>query len=576
MIFTSLRSSLDIEKSLKKERDFPLGTIRNWADGRHIKFDDTPNTDNWMLVPDPGYLETLSEKMDEIGKACVRHDKPISGELLLDHIIDEFYQKRSDFGRPKFLAQDFKKYGWGKTPFYGFSNVFIWEKTKRKAEEKRQKKYAELNAKRKAEGLRPLELEPLEVNEVSIEEIEELRAIIYKAQKQLEKGFDFDDPEQATLYEQVITFSDDLKDRTIKYQGFKKVREGVRDYKKLLNTVFEDNWGVRVTVSKIIDDSFKDYISRHKEEIREEAGREQQEMFGVSIDAPTDEFYKKIKEKVFSASDPEEYPFSEICYLRYVLVLKKDLDGQWAPKSLSAIENFERTMLALPPGHLLENEHFKQLDNHGYSGGQHGGYAFYSPAERKISLSDQVLGYASSKGDLTNPDEFNSVLAHEIGHAVSRKFRDTNSYEYKVFTYLCGWDNRQQSLESTAGQHKVKREGSRAYIELISDYAHQSREEAFAEYYSFYWLNKKSIDNWLKTGDVSHLKKRSGTIERKSVVKRGASVFIKSEGLTYRNSFVPWQVIVQNKPMLQIMKRFVFENEKIIKAIENSFSTLRK
>jgi hypothetical protein len=160
----------------------------------------------------------------------------------------------------------------------------------------------------------------------------------------------------------------------------------------------------------------------------------------------------------------------------------------------------------------------KYITNRDYKGGPHGGYAWYAPSERRINLSALCVERGAVWGQLDKSTEFRSVMFHEIGHAVSQKLRREASYDYRKFAVECGWSYAQPEFreglqkEKHMGSNKIPRRGSNSSNTLLTSYSATSPEEAFAEYYSFYNLNKPAIDRFFETKDRRHLRQEKQTV----------------------------------------------------------------
>lgn len=212
----------------------------------------------------------------------------------------------------------------------------------------------------------------------------------------------------------------------------------------------------------------------------------------------------------------ESANFKDLIYLRFMKHFGKRVEGDWAIDHLPAIQNMENIIHELPDGHFLTNDYLTIVTNKDYQGGNHGGYAWYNGGERRINLSAECVNSGSVFGVLENPTEFKSVMLHEIGHSVSQKFGRDRTYDYRKFAVECGWTYTSKELRAgltaTGEQRAIPRTGSNNDVRLISDYAGTSPEEAFAEYYSFYGLNKDKIDKFLKTGDRKYIEAETRVI----------------------------------------------------------------
>lgn len=221
----------------------------------------------------------------------------------------------------------------------------------------------------------------------------------------------------------------------------------------------------------------------------------------------------QIKEQIYGQS----YPFEELLLLRFEAKYGFNFEGQWPSSMLPSIFNFEKLINKIPKGHCITNPELKTFANDSY--GSNKSYAHYNSRDRKIFLSKDLITKAGKYGELSDSEEFDNVLAHEIGHAVSYRLGRSGNNEYKKFVVACGWSWSQpalkQGLEHATGEDKdIPREGSQSHVELLTSYAHKSPEEAFAEHYSFYTNNKEAIDKWLDSGDNSHIQKSQKSIAK--------------------------------------------------------------
>ena len=228
----------------------------------------------------------------------------------------------------------------------------------------------------------------------------------------------------------------------------------------------------------------------------------------------------EIDLKLAPEYDERVSDFKQLIYLRFMKRYDKVVDGEWAFETLPAIHNLEKLMNELPDGHCKTNEQLKYITNRDYKGGPHGGYAWYAPSERRINLSALCVERGAVWGQLDKSTEFRSVMFHEIGHAVSQKLRREASYDYRKFAVECGWSYAQPEFreglqkEKHMGSNKIPRRGSNSSNTLLTSYSATSPEEAFAEYYSFYNLNKPAIDRFFETKDRRHLRQEKQTVIR--------------------------------------------------------------
>jgi len=209
--------------------------------------------------------------------------------------------------------------------------------------------------------------------------------------------------------------------------------------------------------------------------------------------------------------------FKPVLQMRFNSKYKKQLTGDWNKSNINALETIEKLIDTLPKGHIVNNSNLTTIQ---YDNEYTKTYAFYDPNNKKIQFSPDCLRATSKVSNIDATDHFASVVVHEMGHAVSKKLDRYGSQEYRKFANQCGWSYKEERTKdnATGDDIRIPRNGSNSGIKLITDYAHVSPEEAFAEYYSFYHLNKKSIDSYLDTGDSDIIKTHS----QKFVTKQSA------------------------------------------------------
>lgn len=223
--------------------------------------------------------------------------------------------------------------------------------------------------------------------------------------------------------------------------------------------------------------------------------------------------YKKDIEKLIASRTATDIDIP--MKIRFTQLYNKGLVGLWSPYEVNVLKSFEKTLNFLPDGHFKTNNRIENLQKEG-SFANSNSYAHYSSGEGAIFFSDSCANEATSRIDLNSGQEFPSVLMHEIGHGVSQKLHNSRSLPYRKFGYECGWswtqfegNAGQKKLFTTDGGKDVERLGPLSQRGLITEYAHKSPEEAFAEYYSVYSQYKKEIDHFLETGDPKRLKQKT-------------------------------------------------------------------
>ena len=392
---------------------------------------------------------------------------------------------------------------------------------------------------------------------MDVSEANDLKGVVERTYNQLLKGLNFEGTEKE-VYNAAKQVADSLP---MEYERLGIKREAREKAIAAINAQFSDNWGLRESFKSYIDDKYSDYIRKYKNQIYKDEAASQEKLFGIKLDADPDKFYPKLYEKVgedilaqksIKWSDirnnykgrvvflengkkfeigkdsllddndesqireqlfPPKYPYKELIQLRFEVKYGKVIEGNWPVNTLMAIHNIENIMNGLPDGHFLTNKNISLITNTTYRGGENGGYAWYASKEKRINLSEDCVSSVQMYGKLSNPEEFNCVMAHEIGHAVSDKFGRDGNLLYKQFVVACGWSYQQKPIkegkQATGSDEDIKREGSNQDIRLITQYAQKSPEEAFAEYYSFYYNNKKLIDHWLESGNDTLLKHKT-------------------------------------------------------------------
>jgi len=450
-----------------------------------------------------------------------------------------------------------------------------------------------LTAEEKKEIRAKVRAEYKEVENVfTIEKAQALYKLTVDTLDKLREGTDFKDPLLKEAYGKFKGLADSIPGE---YLPLKDKRRIYANAFATLEEHFNDNWGVYESGKNYLENKFQEYVKKYADEIRDANLQSQFEEFGVSIDMPTDEFYNKIYEKLSDSKASYNYladfvgekilmkfdrkyesclltqdvdgefiiateggsrynlirglqqeifelsaayknmsNFKELIYLRFVDKYGKRIEGDWKVEHLPAIHNMELMVDTLPDGHFLNNEDLMLITNQDYEGGTHGGYAWYSPMEKRINLSSACVERSSKWGVLAKPSEFNSVILHEIGHAVSMRLGRTNYYDYKKFVVECGWTYQSPALrhnggEATGNDKDTPRTGSNGSISLMTGYAHKSPEESFAEYYSLYANNKKAIDNYLRTNKPSFLESHQRTTPPHQVLKVNVGEAIRSQ-----------------------------------------------
>lgn len=507
-------------------KTYPVGTIREWQSGWVIKAHDPmqPFSGGWIPLKTSPQLEEIGINCDHLASSIKNYKLPINGEKFLDHEINEF---RDDNGKKIFTADSFKKYegfyGAGRYAFRNeFSRLFMQNDMQLKEEinsalvraniEKGgDRKTCALTEEEKSKIRDSVKSTFKELNNpFTVDSANKLYGIVKRVKDQLEEGFDFKDASQKAVYEEFVNAADSIP---IVYDKIKVKRELKNRMVSIIDEKFSNNWGVCESCKDYINKKFDEYVKKYSDQISKDTVDEQMERFGVTIDMEPNEFYQRIYDKIDVEIDKDDGSFKDLVYLRFLKKYGKSVDGNWSLNNLPALQNLENIILELPEGHFLKNDKIMLITNKDYSGGDSRGYAWYDSFDKRINLSSDCIKKGSVFGVLKDPDEFRATLFHEIGHSVSEKLGRNNFYDYRKFAVECGWTYQSPELRAgmtaTGGDKDIPRTGSNGNIRLITSYAHKSPEEAFAEYYSFYNLQKQDIDKFLDTGNDSFLKKNT-------------------------------------------------------------------
>jgi hypothetical protein len=494
----------------------PVGTIRQWEQGFVIKASDsTLFSSGWIPLETSPEFEELGSRLDGLARNILNKKIPIDGELYLDHEIEEFQED----GENIFQPDDFKKYeGFSGAGRYSFRNEFSRRFMARKIalhdaiqaafEQANDSDSKDTLTKEQKAEIRTRVREDFKNNDppFTIETANKLGSIVERVHDHLKQGLTFEGKDKE-VYEKAVSIIESLPE---KYERISVKKKQKKEAIEMINEQFKDNWAVRESFKKKADEEYQDYMRKFRKNIFDDEVEDQQKTFGVKLNAPTEQFYKKLYSTLAKAKNKDDYPFAELLEIRFAVMYQKELVGDWQAEILPAIEIIEKQLHELPSGHFYTN---KSLQSIRHSDRSSEGYAHYNPRDRQIMLSANLTSQSDSLwSKFDGSDHFKNVLLHEIGHAVSMKLGGWNSMNYKQFVKHCGWSWNQDELrhgkyQNTGDNPDQIREGSYSHISLLTKYAHKSPEEAFAEYYSFYATHKKEIDRWFDKGDIKALEK---------------------------------------------------------------------
>lgn len=591
-------------KRLLREGKFPVGTIRTWKIGDAIKTDEK----TWTLIEIPDDIHAIGKRIQSLVLDIHRNNDPIKGKLVVDHVLEEYFSKEELAGGEYY-----------RTDMFG--NFIAWE-----VDAGIYKEWITQWINKTEDKFIPFQ---------TLQQIER-DLIKYKELSRTAGGLDTDDRK---IY---LGLMKRIKEIPEEYIPFPIMSSNIKVLVKAMSK-FKDNFIINTALTLSLKENFDEFLKNYHDQIIKDEGIRVVEEAGTKIDSSPHEFYKKIIKQLEKNKDSIDYTqnsfitkyekeiielaINAALELRYekALGLKLEHDSTliWNEDNIPALQNFELFATEVPIGHIINNPYLKTIVNKDYEGKYGGdGYAFYAVDKKSINFSKRALDSSRMRGNLKVADEFNSVLAHESGHAVAEKLREIKNLDFKMFAKWCGWDWRIFKLEqktktgrilvhnekASLGDPDVPRTGTNKHVHLLTKYSYKSPNEAFAEYYSFYYLNKDKLDKWLETGNEKDLVLKgrnslktkaereaeklfiSGTVFKKvkKAVKneRGQIIDVKEEirpltdqeleakvnrramgFLTYRNKDIYIEDVVKNYIPLKLMKEKVFENDKLIKAL---------
>jgi len=565
----------------------PIGVTTNRVDGQYIKICLEPYGDNWLRVSIPRKTKEIINELDIKGDSIRGYERPLDGMRLLDRLIIDFYRDEMDY--PQHAAErmpaKFKEVGgFDGQSKYSFSNFFtsiaMAEKQNDKLDARKKIREKELEAweKRVLEvgedgaGKEPLDYnfdaDKEEIRELSDKEIEGLSRTMDDALVTLRRGVTFTG-EQKNAYWGAILESEKWHEE---YRLMPEIAEERNNMDDTFARAFKGkhDWIVKETFDSIIENNFDKYFDQYRDQIMIDEGKRISEEYNLDLSGDTVKFYGKFYGIMHELKD---FEIDALAKLRFKTKSGKNLSGKWKAQHIAILENTELISQDLPLGHLLNNPKVKSFSAPNFSEGQ--GYAYYTPMRNSISFSKEYMDIASEEGHLTDPLEFFAVTPHEIGHAVSDYYRhDIHPLGYKYWISECGWDNRQDKLDATGSDRNVERLGENRHIPLITEYANKSPEEAFAEYYSCYYQNKESIDNWLDTDDPSFLSENKrphmthinfwkDDVQTGKTEKMQMPTMSMEHGIYYRGDVVNESTMLLNRNLFSFMKEYIFNSTQI-------------
>lgn len=509
--------------SQEKLKKAPVGTQSYWESSNQtfVKTHDNTIFDDiqspWLPLPNiPKIFQLAFQDLDSIGSKIIAYKDPVEGDLWLEK---EFSKFETSTGK-KFTAAQFKQYAkFSKVAMYSFKS----ELTKRLIGEKIDlnakiaHELVEVNEAKKAEMLRngeklpekkilltKEEIERLkkqvkeefkydESQKLTIQDVREIQTVLERVHGYLKQGENFEG-EQKKVYERCKTILANIL--VGPYQKISLVRAEYKEAIGLMREHFGDNWGIRESYRKKLEEAFAGYISKYRKNIEADELENFQKMLGVSLYAPTKEFYSALRaSELFKPINIKDYigktipnPGSKYddCTLvkyneeteqalirdsfggvdafsisplslqrlisqresdtdisiplkiRFDANFNKSLEGEFNETDIGLLETFENLANYLPKGHIISNRVFEKLRKESYFSSDNS-YAHYSQNKREMFLSDKAVTSSNSACDLESGEELASVLIHETGHAVSNKLGRRVSQAYRKFVVECGW-----------------------------------------------------------------------------------------------------------------------------------------
>lgn len=276
-------------------------------------------------------------------------------------------------------------------------------------------------------------------------------------------------------------------------------------------------------------------------------------------DIATEEFYDKIvsfQDADFKDGNKNYKAINQLLTLRLKDQLGINIEGSfYGSTGLAVGHHLETIKDSFPPGHFLDNPCFTGFNSRitKWSSPKGGNmyYALYSREQGTISMSDQRLDSFDITGtDIHKIENFKMVFNHELGHSIDESLNYTLGEKERLkvlnkFSKILGFDK----YEVVSQWKTVPRKDNG--VKIITRYAATSPSEAFAEYYSFYSINKASIDKFLDGGEVpSDLSFKEYSEDGGSFLKKISEDEIKS-----------------SKKVFEWMKTTLWDNPKIAKSL---------
>jgi len=220
---------------------------------------------------------------------------------------------------------------------------------------------------------------------------------------------------------------------------------------------------------------------------------------------------------------------------------------------ISIAEQINDISESVPNGHFYNNDCLKGFNINFDEGA---GFANYNTGNNKISFEKDFVESLFQPDDIDNiknKQEVKETFCHELGHSVQEKFirtdTDNNTELFKSFGKALGWGD-EVGIKYIINENKkavpIKREKE---FKLLTKYAELNPTEAFAEYYSFYNMNFKLINDYI-----------DGKVED--------SIFNKTQEFKYRGYKITHQQIKESVKAFSWMRENIFDNDELTKSLQ--------
>ena len=323
-------------------KTMPVGTVRHWKKGDVIKaHEGCAMHSGWIALDSPEHLRGVFKEADTLANRLVEKKEPISGELYLDHELREVKRKPGEDSGP-YKPDSFKVYqgfyGAGKYSFFNeFSRLYMAKKLE--AQEHYINELSTYNREKGGDDRRDITTseEKKQVKEraratfvfsgteLNQEDAHDIVDLVKKVYDHMEKGMNLN-PSERKIYDKAANLVDALP------LNYVRLKEAIRRKElaiKLIAKKFPDNWAIRESFRLKATEKINEYLKKYKDQIAEDEARDQESSFGVSLDAPTFEFYEAVYEKVNEElAEIKDFDFASLKGNKFDVVLKGAYNGE--------------------------------------------------------------------------------------------------------------------------------------------------------------------------------------------------------------------------------------------------------